>query len=215
MSLLWWRCAPRLAVFLAVLFLPLASRLAADEYRIVRLEEEWELVVTDPDVETAGPQITCILAPRGVGTGTFATLELNHSSEYEFTPGGVHLQLWDGETHQGVRSVNLYTPLAQRNETIRWKQAMSLSNGVLTFEIKEGQSTTWGNFTDSGTLKFQTPSPATSLNSYSPDQAAKLSGIGYGSNRVGSLTLKKVKLWTESGATGEWNVPRTVYTAGE
>jgi hypothetical protein len=210
-----WRCAPTVKTLLSCLLISGVGQVQADDYRIMRLEEEWELVVTEPDSETAGPQVTCILAPRGVAAGRYATLELNHSTEYEFTPGGVHLQLWDGDVHQGTRSVQLYTPLSTRNETVRWTQVLDLNDGTLTFEIKNGTSASWGNFTSGGTLKFQTPTTMTSLNNYSPDQSAKLSGIGYGSNRVSSLTLKKVKLWTETGATGEWNVPRVSFAAGQ
>lgn len=202
-------------LFLAASAILLTSQLSAQDYRILRLEEEWELVVTEPDTERAGPQITCILAPRGVAAGMHATLELNHSSEYEFTPGGVHLQLWDGDVHQGTRSVQLYKPLEHRNETIRWTQVLDLHDGILTFEIQNGESTTWGNFASTGTMKFQVASAATSLNSYSPDKSAQLSGIGYGSNRVGSLTIKRVKLWTETGAMGEWNVPRVIYSSAQ
>ena len=49
------------------------------------------------------------------------------------------------------------------------------------------------------------------LNQYSPDSSAALSGIGFAANRVVSLVLKKVRVYTDGGTVIEDPTPRVVY----
>src|SRR3989337_1098241 len=85
--------------FLALLLvLAWASTTKADSSsRIVRVEEDWELVVATPDPDSDGPQVACVISPVGDLDSVHAAFELNNQSLPSFVPGGLQLQIWSGE----------------------------------------------------------------------------------------------------------------------
>lgn len=171
--------------------------------KIIRVEEDWELCVDAPVEKDATPQVICTFSPNGKVDWLHATVELNHQSLPTFVPGGVQLQLWDGErplsSHRFPDSALMATP----GETVRWTQAIELGDGKLTFEVVNGSSTTWGTFGGQGYLKTVVAATLPDLNSYTPAVSTNHSGISYASNRVKLLLLKEVRLFAADG---------TVYT---
>lgn len=165
---------------------------------ITSVEEDWELVVGEPDTTTNGPQVTCTISPFGDLSGLHCTYELNHKSVPSFEAGGMQLVLWSGEDSLAVKRFDNNAQLQHDNETIRWTQRMSLSGTTATFEVSNGSSTTWGAFGAAGKLKASHTTGLTSLAGYSPDLSARHSGVGFASNRVVSLILKEVR-WYASG----------------
>jgi hypothetical protein len=182
--------------------------LAADP--VWQVEEHWELIIAEPDTGTAGPQISCTISPRGNLTGQYATFDLNHRASPTFAAGGVHLHSWNNENRVSSVSRHGGVLLATRGETITWKTIMTIQSGVLTIDIDDGSSTTWGAFGQSLISSVVTTIP--NLDEYSPAISADNSGIGYASNRVTSLKLKKVKYFRASGATSEDNTVRVVHS---
>lgn len=161
--------------------------------------EDWELVVASPDNGISGPQVTCTISPLGNLSGQYATFDLNHRASPSFAAGGMHLHLWEGETRLGTLSRQSGMVLSTANETLTWKTIMSVDAGVLIFDIDSGVSTTWGSF--GSTILSSVVTTIPNLDQYSPDVSVAHSGIGFASNRVRSLKLKRVTYRRVSGAT--------------
>lgn len=174
--------------------------------QIVSVEEEWELVVDEAIADIAAPQITTAFSPVGHIGGIYATLDINHHSEPEFSPGGLQLHVFQGEEPIWIQGLPDRGTLRTVGEVITWKQWMSVHNGVLTFSIDDGSSDTWGHFGGQGNLVAQFETELTNLNGYNPQVSVANSGVGYASNRVRSLILKSVRVYTSSNSEHEFSV---------
>jgi hypothetical protein len=182
----------------AMALLPLVAQAVDLPVPVTKVEEDWELVLNEPSPDTVAPQITCLISPFTNCDSVYATLEMNHASLPEFSAGGLQLQVWSGEDWLTVRDY-ADTALSNTGEVITWTRRMSLGAGKLTFQTTNGSSTSWGNFGGSGTFKLSITSTLASLNGYSPDFSQSQSGIGYGSQRVQSLVLKRVRYYDALG----------------
>lgn len=206
------RCCPFRAL-LVLLFLVAWAEIATAQSppTIVRVEEDWELVVGEPDPGSDAPQVTSVISPLGGVQSVHATFEVNQQSLPTFTPGGLQLQVWDNEVSLSDRGFPNSTVFAQSGETIRWTQSMELNDGSLSFEIINGTSTTWGNFGGQGYLKASIPTTLISLDAYDPAVSAENSGVNYAANRVQSLVLKRVRVYTSTGEQLEDTTARVVH----
>ena len=179
---------------------------------VVRVEEDWELVVSDPFADSAAPQVTCVISPVGHLNWHHVAFELNHQSVASFVPGGMQLVVWHGETMDHTHKHPSSAVMSTDNETVRWTQALNLSAGVLRFEVVGGTSTTWGSFGGSGQLRHSESTLLTSLDGYSPDVSVANSGVGFAGNRVSSLVLKEVRVYLSDGTQVVDSTPRVVHT---
>ena len=88
--------------------------------------------------------------------------------------------------------------MATPGERVTWTQTMTLTRGgeaiVLTFEIINGQSTSWGRFGGQGYLRSSVATELQSLNGYNPRLSVLNSSVGYAANRVQSLAIREVRL---------------------
>lgn len=178
---------------------------------VVRIEEDWELVVGEPDPATDAPQLTCVFSPVAEVNQAYAAFDINHHSQPSYKAGGLQLQVWSNNTPLLSDNDPDGATLSTSGETITWTQSMDLSAGNLTVAITKGASDTWGAFGGGGKLKATVGTSLTNLNSYSPDVSVANSGIGFASNRVQSLRLKCVRYFKASGQTVQDNTVRTVY----
>lgn len=204
-----------LVVFLSLLFSAVWSNLAEAESwaEVVRVEEDWELVIGIPDSNSDAPQITSVFSPTGNVESLHAAFEVNHQSLPDFAPGGLQLQLWNGEFPQASRKFPSGAVMSHVGESVHWTQCMELADGVLTFEIRGGNSATWGPFGGQGYLKAAVNTTLDNLNAYNPAVSVENSGVGYAANRVQSLILRKVRLVTSTGEVLEDDTVRTVHPA--
>jgi len=184
---------------------------AAEPLVVVRVEEDWELVVATPNPTSTAPQVTCALSPTSDVDAVYAAFELNHQSQPAFTPGGMQLQIWNNETPVSSHKFPQAGQMATPNETVRWTQTMALESGTLQFEITGGTSTTWGNFGGQGYLKAAVNTNLTDLNAYDPAVSVSNSGIGYAANRVEKLALKQVRVTLADGQVVVDATERLVY----
>jgi len=180
---------------------------------IVRVEQDWELVVEAPDPDNDAPQIVCVISPFGHVRSLYTALEMNQRAEPSgFMPGGLQLQIWDGETLLAEQSYARDNVLDEANETITWTQKMRLADGQLIFKVTNGSSHTWGEFGDEANLRLSVDTALTTLAGYDANVSVVNSGVGYGGNRVRSLTLKRTRLYTEAGLLSEDCTERVVHT---
>jgi hypothetical protein len=183
---------------------------AQEQLAVTRVEEDWELVVGQPDADSTAPQVTCVTSPLGDLSGLHASVELNHQTQPDFGSGGVNLQLWNGEDSAGTRESVPRGLLNYANETVRWTQAMSLTEYGLRFSVN-GDSTTWGHFGGDGTLKATLSTSLSNLNAYRPSVSVAKSGVGFASNRVTRLVLKEVRYYSSQNLLARDTTERVVY----
>ena len=184
---------------------------AQSETQVVRVEEDWELVLGTPDADSDAPQVTCVISPVGNVKSVHAAFSVNHQSLPEFVAGGLQLQVWDDELQLGSRKFPNGSVMQQPGETVRWTQCMELVEGTLVFEIRTGTSATWSNFGGQGYLKTAVSSTLANLNGYNPAVSVANSGVGYAGNRVESLVLRSIRLTTSTGEVLESNAEYIVY----
>jgi len=184
---------------------------AAGDPTIVAVEEDWELVVGEPDADTLAPQVTVVMSPVGDPDVLYAALDINHHSQFEFSSGGLQLQVWGYDEAMATAESNSNSKLSADSEKITWTQRMSIDHGDLNFSILNGQSSTWNSFGGNGELSLTVGTSLENLNGYNPDVSVQNSGIGLASNRVKSLGIKKVRVITASGDTVEDSTDRVVF----
>jgi len=194
----------------AALVVTLTGAFAAEAAEIVRVEEDWELVVSEPDPDNNAPQVTCVMSPAATTDSLHMALEINHKTMPDYEPGGVQLQVWNGETPVTSKNSPIQGVLQSAAETVRWTTKMSLADGLLTFEITDGSSTSWGAFGGQGYLKASVPTSATSLLTYSPESSRSKSGVGFAANRVETLVIKEVRYYSSLGLVHKDTTQRVV-----
>jgi len=204
-----WTFRCLLALLLTVAWAAMAH--AETGPTIMRVEEDWELILATPDPDSDAPQVTCVISPTGDVTSVYAAFELNHQSLPSFTPGGLQLQVWDGEVPLSHRRFPTAAILAQPEEVVRWTQSVELVDGCLVFEIVGGSSGTWGRFGGQGYLKSGIGTTLQNLNAYHPSVSVANSGVSYAANRVESLILRTVRVVTSTGEVLEDPTVRPVY----
>jgi len=185
---------------------------AAGAQDLVHIEEDWELVVAQPDQNSCGPQIACAMSPFTDISGTYFTMEINHRSAPYWSPGGISLHQWFGESRVQSMDRADRSVMNTAEEVVTWTQSLDTNGNVLTFKVKNGHSSTWGDFGYSGNLKVQSWNwNGDNLNGYTPDVSTSQSGVAYASNRVRSLKLLQVRGTLSDGTTATDNTVRVVY----
>lgn len=204
------QCQPssRRAVLWACLVAAVPS--AAWAADTMRVEEDWQLVVNQPDGDLNGPQVTCIIAPGAVDLG-YCALDLNYNTQPNYSAGGLQMHLWNPSQPIVVGNFPATGVMQQANETVTWTQTMSINQGMLSFAVKNGTSATWGNF-DNSAAPLLAATTATNLNSYDPNVSLSNSGVCFASNLVTSLTLNAVRWYAADGTLiSQTTTPQTVH----
>ncbi len=190
----------------------LAMPVAAQSNRVVLVEEHWELKLGHPQPDVSAPQITMFMSPTASLDGLHFLFSLNHVTAPSYQPGGMQVQRWDDGVLTGVASSDVSASLDNPDETITWVQRLKLHEGVLSFQVRDGHSQTWGDFGGSNLKLVQSTSLA-SLNGYRPGNSITESQVSYAENRVDSLTLKKLVWVTEDGEVHSHEAPIPVDTS--
>lgn len=191
------------------------SALAADiTPNYDRIEEDWEFIVGEPDPDTHAPQLINVISPIRTLDEDYAVLELNHCTQPDYAEGGLQLQLWSDEEYR-----TNYTPqpsllLAIPNETIRYTIVMSIENGQLKFRVKNGTSTSWGNF-GSDAFVVSRSARRSDLSLYSPVLSANKSRVGFAAHRVEKFALKTVRYYRNNVLLQTDETVRQVYPPTE
>lgn len=183
----------------------------AGQTGVDRIEEDWELVVGEPDPDSNAPQVTCFMSPTGGDDALYATFELNYQSSPSFVAGGMQLQTWSWETSLSTHKFPNAAQMRENNETVTWTQRMKLNGCTLTFEIDNGHSTTWGDFGGQEYLRASAESCVGNLAGYSPATSVANSGVSFASNRVVKLVLKRVRYYSQNQLLYEDTTEQTAW----
>lgn len=196
----------RAALWACLTMIPGAAT-AAD---VTRVEEDWQLIVNQPDQQLNGPQVTCIISPATVDLA-YCAFDINYGTQPNYSAGGLQMHLWNPDQPIVVSTLPVTGIMQQTNETVTWTQTMSLSQGTLSFAVKNGQSATWGSFDNSGNPLLATTT-ATNLNNYDSNVSLTNSGVCFASNLVTSLTLTAVRWYAADGTLiAQTTTPQTVH----
>jgi hypothetical protein len=199
-----WRSLPFAAALLLVASVATAQNL-------IRVEEDWELVVGEPDANSTGPQVVTTMSPNADIFGTFFTAEFNHRSAPTWTPGGISIHRWSGEFRMGSYDRADRTVMTTNTETVTWTQALYYDLGRLNFKVMNGNSDTWGTFGYTGTVKLDCSWGVPHINSYTPTVSTVNSGPAFAGNRVHSLKIKCIRKTFSNGTTTTDNTERIVH----
>jgi hypothetical protein len=184
---------------------------AQSSVSVTEVQEDWELVVDTPDPNSSGPQVTCSIAPHTDDDSHYAAFELNHRTLPEFERGGMQLQVWSGAYNLSNNPFPQNQAMSTAGETVTWTMSMKLNGENLTFEVLDGDSTTWGKFGGQGYMRSSQLCDGENLNGYTPEDSIQNSGVGFASNRVHSLTLKRVRYYLSNGDVITDDAPRVVH----
>lgn len=200
-------------VALLGLYSQFAANAAAEDSgsRVIRVEEDWELVVREADTDNVAPQVTCTISPVGHANGQHAVFDLNLRNVPYFEAGGMQLQLWNGEEVWASKKAYAGVLLHHSNETVSWTTSMRLHDSYLIFSIKDGSSESWGSFGSDSLIRVVAATDLNDLNEYSQATTIANSGIDYSANRVERLVLKAVRAYLESGEVYEVDTPVVLY----
>ncbi len=186
---------------------PITSAVADET--VVRVEEDWTLVLNEPNNDVQAPQFHTLMAPgRDLGFFFFQVC-WNYQELPEFQAGGMQLQSWDHEEPVSDHRVAL-DELSTAAETIRWTQVLETNGSVLSLEIVNGSSTSWGSF-GGGDMRSEGGVHAENLNQYSTDVSVDNSLITYGSNRVDSMIITEVRRYGPNGLLSVDSTPKVVF----
>ncbi len=172
---------------------------------VLRVEEDWELVLNEPDGETASPQFATVMSPFSDMDSYYAQTLWNYRETPDFVPGGVQLHSYRGTEVIRKRSVE-YRVLSTSAETILWTQALETDGSTLTFSVIDGTSTTWGSF--GRDMNISSSAGLSDLSHYDPVFSAANACVTFGSNRVDSLVLKRVRYYGRDGLLSTDDTPR-------
>jgi hypothetical protein len=186
-----------IAAAAVAMFIPPPSGLARHRVvSIVKVEQDWVLVVTSPDSNRCSPQLFFQLSPESGGDYNCQLL-MNYCDQPNFSAGGVQIQVWQNNTVLDGKDNNPNQSVLQaENETVTFTLVMEIKGNKLHFSAVNVSSTSWG---DVSRLSVSTDYNPDSFETYSTADTIANSGILLGSNRVTSLTLKEVRKTDRSG----------------
>ena len=178
---------------------------------VYRVEEDWQLVVNEPDTINNGPQVTCTIAPADMATA-YCAFDINYHTQPDYDAGGLQLHTWDPNDPIAYANSNHPDMMQTSGETVSWTLRMTQSNGRLYFRVMNGQSQTWGAFGGTGDgLHLNLPTALSNLNSYNPTVSLQNSGVCFSSNQVVSLTLLAVRYYDANhNLISEIDTPQSV-----
>lgn len=166
---------------------------------IYKVEEDWELKVVNPDPTLDIPQIVTVFGPTNAFFDTHTVFELNHGTLPTFGQGGMQLQVWYGDWLVGYLQQQQPTELNTADEIISYTTVTRINDDILTMEVKNGTSTTYGNFGAPGHLRVRLYTYRNDLNPYEPNNSIRHSRVTFGANRVSYFKRKAIRVYVQNG----------------
>ena len=176
---------------------------------VIRVEQDWRLVLTEPDDAVLAPQLHTVMSPFGNLNSLYAQVTWNYAELPDFEEGGLQIQAWEGEDCSFHRSFN-GQGLSGIAETVRWTQVMETNGNTLSCKIVNGQSTTWGSF-GGQSMGVNGSAAVPNLNQYDTGVSVGNSLVTYGANRVRLLVITEVRRYGEDGLLSVESNPRVIF----
>jgi len=90
---------------------------------VTRVEEDWVMVLVEPEAGRCSPQFHTTMSPRGDLDGTYVQMCWNYRDDPDFAAGGMQMHAWKQEDELRTRSADLGN-FSNAAETARWTQVM-------------------------------------------------------------------------------------------
>lgn len=178
---------------------------------IVRIEEDWELVVTHPDEQRDAPQVTVSMAPFSNNPNLHLQVNLNYALKPDFARGGIQIRIQNNEEPVAHLHRNAGVQLSHASEVVSWTTAIQKTENGYAFGVATGSSSTWGSFGGPEYfLSLRSHLASTGLESYSPSASLENSGATFAGNRVTSLKLKRFRIFDIQGLVSDYEVDKSV-----
>lgn len=207
-ALLRWLLVPAAACVIAWVGAVNAQAPSPDVYRV---EEDWSLVLLMPDANLNGPQVTCVISPATVDDA-YCAFDVNYHTQPDYSAGGLQMHVWDPNDPMLYCNFPESGMLRTAGENITWTQNMWLSGGVLSFQVTNGHSQTWGGFGGTGNVLLSVNTSLANLNGYDSNVSLANSGVSFATNLVSSLTLEAVRWYDINGNLIQQNTtPQVVH----
>lgn len=198
------------AVVCAGLFIaPPTSGLGYIHDPILRVEEDWQVVLNEPGGALNAPQFHTLMSPVSDTDSIYAQVTWNYREIPDAAAGGAQIQAWSGENVIQMKD-RVSNQLSTVAETISWTQRLETNGSLLRFRVVNGQSETWGAFGGSE-WNVEGNANVANLNGYSTDVSAANAGITYGSNRIDSLIITEVRYYGANGLISTDSNPRVIF----
>lgn len=182
-----------------------------DHEPVVRVEEDWELLLNQPNGAVIAPQFHTVMSPYNNLDSLFAQVTWNYRELGSFLGGGLQMQGWNNDVSVVEREF-FTAAMSSAAETIRWTQTLQTNGSQMTFQISNGHSATWGTFGYPGqNMKITASIDLPTLNSYDPASSAANSAVTYGTNRVEILRITEVRTYGPNGLMSVDETPRVVF----
>lgn len=205
---------PRVRSGFCILFMAMfgGSAIAAEPSPtdVMRVEEDWRVVLAEPEDAVDSPQFHTAMSPFGHLDSYFGQMIWNYREAPSFTAGGLQLQVWGAEWMLGSKDVR-EERLSSAAESVTWTQVLATDGTHFSIEVRNGQSTTWGSFGGSSSRVIGS-APVANLNQYSTDVSAENSWVTLGSNRVQELTITEVRRYGINGLLSVDSTPKVVFS---
>lgn len=196
----------RLALCFSAFWLFSAGDVSAQS-TLMRIEEDWQLELIQPDARLDAPQVLLVLSPFGESSDAHFEVDINHASLPNYLSGGLQVRAMQGTSCADQKRLLDGQRLTVESDIIRWTQVVERQADGLAFGITGGTSASWGTFGDTTSyVKL----PAGGDFNYSPATSLSRSGVIYAGNRVKQLTLSKVRFIDSTGQTTELVVDKSV-----
>lgn len=191
--------------------------------QMIRVEEDWRLLLNEPSPAEDSPQIYTLMSPFQDQESFFFQALWNQRDNpplWNWESGGAELQGYSDPDNDPVDYSDMAGgQLNVEGETITWTQRMVTDpdSGVLSFEVVNGQSVTWGTFGTGDGLEEISIAGANlpDLSSYNPAYSAAQSFITYGGNRVEEFVITQVRYYDATRRIGVDNTQRSGQGIGE
>lgn len=162
------------------------------EPTLVRIEEDWVALISEPDASTSSPQILNFISPTQSTTGVFGLMQVNHRGEPQFQSGGLQVQGWVGTSLSGSANTTTTAALNRNSDNLRYTVAMETAGDQIRFQLLNGRSRTWGRFAQTA-VSVSVPSDSQGLDAYTPEFSVANTCVNLGSHRVQVLYLTAVR----------------------
>lgn len=207
-------CSLRASTVLAVVLiaLPAIPAIAVEPIPndVLRVEQDWRVVLEDPESLADSPQFHTVMSPYNHLDSYFAQVVWNYREAPSFTAGGLQLQVWGSDWLMGAKNVR-EERLSDAAETVTWTQVLETNGEQVSVQVTNGESTTWGTFGGSHT-KVSANASVQTLNEYDTGVSVENSWVTLGSNRVQQVEITQVRRYGTNGLISVDSTPKVVFT---
>lgn len=177
------------------------------------VQEDWELLIQTTSPDVTAPQIATVISPIENIEAEYGVLELNHTTQPDYSDGGIQLQRWNGDFICSTRTANSHARLTTPDERITFTMTMKISGGKLAFGVINGKSQTWGDFGGEPYWRTRTDSAYPDLARYDRKVSVQKTRIGFAANLVQSFKQKTVRYYKNGELLKTDTVEQVVYDA--